>query len=167
METPHVIHLVVPVEQNGIRLDKGLAELRGSSFEESPQGEIFAEFEKGNVLVDGKAATCSDKLQIGQQIQVTLPQPEPLELIPESMEFEILFEDSDVIVVNKPAGLVVHPGAGHPTGTLVHGLLAHCSDLAGIFQPAVLCTWMTSWDCSSIGPVHQWRHCCCEKRQSS
>jgi 23S rRNA pseudouridine1911/1915/1917 synthase len=68
----------------------------------------------------------------GQNVVITLPEPEPVELVPEPMDLAVLYEDSDLIVVDKPAGLVVHPGAGHFSGTLVHGLLAHCQDLSGI-----------------------------------
>jgi 23S rRNA pseudouridine1911/1915/1917 synthase len=63
---------------------------------------------------------------------MTIPQPSPLCLQPEAVAFDVVHEDDAIIVVNKPAGLVVHPAPGHPTGTLVHGLLKHCTDLSGI-----------------------------------
>jgi 23S rRNA pseudouridine1911/1915/1917 synthase len=86
----------------------------------------------GFVLVNGLAAKPSSKLKPNDNVLVTIPTPESLDLVPEPMLLNVLFEDEHLIVVNKPAGLVVHPGPGHAHGTLVHGLLAHCTDLAGI-----------------------------------
>lgn len=88
--------------------------------------------EAGNVLVDGKTARASLKLKGGECIRVEIPPPLPAEPQPEAIPLEVLYEDSDLIVINKPAGLVVHPGAGNSSGTLVNALLAHCSDLSGI-----------------------------------
>ncbi len=84
------------------------------------------------VLVNGQTAKASLKLKGDEQIEVTLPEPEPIEAIPQEIPLDILFEDSAVVVINKPAGMVVHPAAGHATGTLVNALLHHCEDLAGI-----------------------------------
>jgi len=72
------------------------------------------------------------RLKPGDHVEVTLPPPQPLRLDPESVTFELIYEDSWLIVVNKPPGIVVHPAPGHFTGTLVHGLLQHCTDLSGI-----------------------------------
>lgn len=88
--------------------------------------------EAGNVLVDGKTARPSLKLKGDECIRVEIPPPLPAEPQPEAIPLEVLYEDSDLIVINKPAGMVVHPGAGNSTGTLVNALLAHCSDLSGI-----------------------------------
>jgi 23S rRNA pseudouridine1911/1915/1917 synthase len=88
--------------------------------------------EAGNVLVDGKTARPSLKLKGGERIRVEIPPPLPAEPQPEAIPLEVLYEDSDLIVINKPAGMVVHPGAGNSSGTLVNALLAHCSDLSGI-----------------------------------
>jgi len=74
----------------------------------------------------------SYRVRAGDQIVVEIPPAHPVELRPEPIPLEIVYEDGDLLVVNKPAGLVVHPGAGRPTGTLVHALLAHCPDLPGI-----------------------------------
>jgi 23S rRNA pseudouridine1911/1915/1917 synthase len=82
--------------------------------------------------VDGEATRRALRLRGGERVLVRVPDPEPLNLIPEPMALEVLFEDEHLIAVAKPAGLVVHPGAGHRTGTLVHGLLAHCRHLSGI-----------------------------------
>jgi 23S rRNA pseudouridine1911/1915/1917 synthase len=69
---------------------------------------------------------------MNDQIEIKIPDPEVLDVIPEEMDLDIYYEDGDVIVVNKPKGMVVHPAAGHVTGTLVNGLMAHCKDLSGI-----------------------------------
>jgi 23S rRNA pseudouridine1911/1915/1917 synthase len=88
--------------------------------------------EQGLVLLDGKEAKASYKLSIGEEIEVTIPLPQPATAVAEDIPLEILYEDSDVIVVNKAAGMTVHPGAGVSSGTLVNALLAHCTDLSGI-----------------------------------
>jgi len=86
----------------------------------------------GHIALNGKPTKPSQSLQTGQEIQIDIPPPVEVELKPEAIPLDILFEDSDLIVLNKPAGLVVHPAVGHASGTLVNALLAHCSDLAGI-----------------------------------
>jgi 23S rRNA pseudouridine1911/1915/1917 synthase len=88
--------------------------------------------EDGKVSVSGVAATKSLRLKAGDAIEVTVPAPEPLEVLPENIPLSVLFEDGDLIVIDKPPGLVVHPAAGHANGTLVNALLFHCKDLAGI-----------------------------------
>jgi len=87
----------------------------------------------GNILVDGSAAHKSGQL-ISQVnlIQINLPHPKPTHLVPEAISLDVIFENEDVMVVNKPAGMVVHPAAGHSSGTLVHAALAHAPDMAGI-----------------------------------
>ncbi len=86
----------------------------------------------GHITLNGKPTKPSQTLSSGQDIQITIPAPIELDLKPEAIPLTILFEDSDLIVINKPTGLVVHPAAGHASGTLVNALLAHCTDLAGI-----------------------------------
>ncbi len=86
----------------------------------------------GKVLIQGRKARPSSSLSPGQQITVTIPDPEPLEAISQDLPLEILFEDKDIIAINKPAGMVVHPAVGHHLGTLVNALLFHCRDLSGI-----------------------------------
>ena len=86
-----------------------------------------------NVLLNGKAEMSpSRKVRTGQEIMLTIPPPESTEVISEAGELDILFEDEHLIVINKAAGVVVHPSAGHPSGTLVNYLLHHCQDLSGI-----------------------------------
>ena len=87
---------------------------------------------QGCIQVDGVFAKPSHKIKTSEQITIDMPPPEPVELVPEAMPLDILFEDAHLIVINKPPGLVVHPAAGHPSGTLVNGILHHCPDLEGI-----------------------------------
>lgn len=86
---------------------------------------------------------CSDKkykLKAGDRVCVHIPAPEPLDLVPEAIPLDILYEDEHLLIVNKPAGMVVHPSAGHSTGTLVHALLAHCplSSIGGVQRPGIV-----------------------------
>jgi len=111
-----------------MRLDLFICQELGGETRATVQRLIGA----GNVLVDGKTARPSLKLKGGERIQVEIPAPLPAEPQPEAIPLEVLYEDGDLIVINKPAGMVVHPGAGNSSGTLVNALLAHCSDLSGI-----------------------------------
>lgn len=86
----------------------------------------------GHVLVNGAASKPGQKLKTGDQVQVRVPKPQPAELLAEDIAVNVLYQDADLAVVDKPAGLSVHPGPGHPTGTLVNALLAICPDIAGI-----------------------------------
>ena len=89
--------------------------------------------EEGNVLVNGAAVKKNYKSALGDEVSVRLPEPENVEIIPQDIPLDVVFEDDDVIVINKPRGLVVHPAPGHPDGTLVNALLWHCGDsLSGI-----------------------------------
>ena len=87
---------------------------------------------EGRVRVDGRVAKKSHRLETGQEIEVRVPSPEALDAQPENVPLDVLFEDSSLLVVNKPAGMVTHPAPGHPTGTLVNALLGHTDDLSGI-----------------------------------
>ena len=87
---------------------------------------------EGRVRVDGHVARKADRLEAGQEIEVRIPPPEALKAQPEDIALDVLFEDRSLLVVNKPSGMVTHPGPGHPTGTLVNALLAHTDDLSGI-----------------------------------
>ncbi|WP_287266555.1 RluA family pseudouridine synthase [Moorena sp. SIO3A2] len=89
--------------------------------------------EQGNVQVnDHVCISKKAKVQLGDRISLTIPDPKPLELQPEVIPLDILYEDEVLIIINKPAGLVVHPAPGHESGTLVNALLAHCPKLTGI-----------------------------------
>jgi 23S rRNA pseudouridine1911/1915/1917 synthase len=96
---------------------------------------------QGHIQIQDR--TCTDKkyrLKPGDRVCAAIPSPTPLDLIPESIPLDILYEDEYLIIVNKPAGMVVHPSAGHDTGTLVHALLAHCplSSIGGVQRPGIV-----------------------------
>ena len=89
--------------------------------------------ERGAVMSNGRPVRKNDKPAPGQLLEVSLPDPEPIDVIPQDIPLDVVYEDGDVIVVNKPVGLVVHPAPGHPDGTLVNALLYHCGNsLSGI-----------------------------------
>src|SRR5580704_288202 len=120
---------VVANEAAGQRLDQFLR------LEISEHSRAFLQklIEAGQVVVNGAAAKASYKVRAGDKVRVEVPPPRPLETQPENIALDILFEDADLIVVNKPAGLVVHPAAGNYEHTLVNALLYHCrGELAGI-----------------------------------
>jgi len=98
--------------------------------------------ESGEVAVNGETAGKSYKLAGGEDIAVTLPEPEPVEAVPQDIPLDVVYEDADVIVVNKPSGMVVHPAPGHPDGTLVNALLYHCagtlSGIGGALRPGIV-----------------------------
>ena len=98
--------------------------------------------ESGEVAVNGRAVSKSYKLAGGEDIAVTLPEPEPVEAVPQDIPLDVVYEDADVIVVNKPSGMVVHPAPGHPDGTLVNALLYHCagtlSGVGGALRPGIV-----------------------------
>src|SRR3954447_20997320 len=119
--------ITVPAALAGERVDRAVALVTGWS-----RADVQALVDRDAVLVDGRAVAKSHRLNEGDVVEVVdapadaaPPQPQPLPL-------DIVYEDEDVIVVDKPAGLVVHPGAGHPDGTLVNGLLAHAPEVATI-----------------------------------
>lgn len=111
-----------------LRLDVFLSE----KLPDKSRSYIKQLIDAGSVLVSGKSKKSSYKLKMGDRINVSLPQNKQLDLEPENIPLDILYEDSDVVVINKPQGMVVHPASGVFTGTLVNALLYHCSDLSGI-----------------------------------
>jgi 23S rRNA pseudouridine1911/1915/1917 synthase len=115
----------VPDEAAGERLDRFLASLP----EVGSRGVAERLLETGTVLVDGRPLDKSRRLSGGEELEFEPPEPEVTTLEPEQMDLRIAYEDEHLIVVDKPAGLVVHPASGHATGTLVQGLLEH--DIAG------------------------------------
>lgn len=115
-------------EQSDERVDKILSTID----EEWSRTQVQQWIKEGNVLVNGKKIKTNYKVSTDDVIEVHIPEPEVLDVIPEDMNLDVYYEDEDVIVVNKPKGMVVHPAPGHLTGTLVNGLMAHCKDLSGI-----------------------------------
>lgn len=113
----------------GERLDAFLAR----SVENLTRSSAQKLLEEGCVLRNGKPGKKNDKLNTGDEITVTIPEPKAVDIVPKEMPLDIVYEDEDVLVINKPKGLVVHPAAGHPDDTLVNGLLyAMGDDLSGI-----------------------------------
>lgn len=120
--------VVVDESYNGIRIDKYLAEI----LPDFSRSRIQQLIEEGYVEVNDLETKSNYKVKTGDIISAEWPEDEELEVEAEEMDLDILYEDSDVIVINKPKGMVVHPGAGNTKHTLVNGLLAHCKDLSGI-----------------------------------
>lgn len=117
-------------DQTGVRLDKLLSDLAP----ELTRSHAEQLIEAGKVSVnDNECRKGSYKGKEGDLIRVLIPEPEETEILPEEMDIPVLYEDDDIIIVNKPKGMVVHPAPGHNSGTLVNGLLYHCKDsLSGI-----------------------------------
>lgn len=122
-----MVHTILE-QQKGDRIDKVISTLD----EEWSRTQVQQWIKEGNVLVNGQKIKTNYKCSMNDEIEITIPDPELLDVIPEEMDLDIYFEDKDVLVVNKPSGMVVHPAPGHLTGTLVNGLMAHCKDLSGI-----------------------------------
>ena len=99
---------------------------------EMSRSRVAALMTEGRVLVDGRPARKSEAATPGLRVRVSVPAPAPVAAEPEEMPLDVVYEDRDLVVVNKPAGLVVHPAPGHPRGTLVNALLYHVGDLSGI-----------------------------------
>jgi len=115
-------------EQAGERIDKFIAE----RMEELSRTQVQDLIESESILVNEKKSKANYKLRAGDHITLVMPEPEEVTLVAEDIPLDVYYEDSDVIVVNKPRGMVVHPAAGHYSGTLVNALLYHCKDLSGI-----------------------------------
>ncbi len=125
---PHVIEFQIDDPRwDGERLDRVLAEHTGL-----PRNRFKAQ--GATLCCDGRRCKLSRRVQLGSWVSVELPEPEPSELIPEEIELQILYENERVLVIDKPAGLVVHPGAGNPSGTLANALAHHLGSAADRFE---------------------------------
>lgn len=120
------------------RIDKYLSE----QMEELSRSYLQKLLKDGNVKVNGKTVKSNYKLSVGDQICMEIPEATELEIEAEPMDLDILYEDQDIILINKPKGMVVHPAAGHYTGTLVNGLMYHCKDelsgINGVMRPGIV-----------------------------
>ena len=125
-------------EDQQMRLDKYLAE----QFPEQTRSYLQKLIKEGSVLVNGKAVKTGFQLSKGDEVSVSIPEPKELDVEPQQMDLDIVYEDDDVILVNKPKGMVVHPAPGHTTDTLVNGLLYHCKDnlsgINGVARPGIV-----------------------------
>ncbi len=125
-------------EDRGARLDAFLAH----AMEDLTRSAAAKAIEEGRVLVSGKVPSKSLKLTGNETIEFTPEKPAPIDAVPQDIPLDIVYEDDDVIVVNKPSGLVVHPAPGHPDGTLVNALLFHCgaslSGVGGALRPGIV-----------------------------
>lgn len=126
----------IRIKEAGPRLDKALADL--TELSRSQAGE---QIKAGLVLVNGQAQKAKYAVKAGDVVTYELPQEEILDCPPQDLPLDIIYEDADVAVVNKPQGMVVHPSAGHPSGTLVNALLFHIKDLSainGVIRPGIV-----------------------------
>ncbi|MGM7701097.1 RluA family pseudouridine synthase [Pseudalkalibacillus sp. Hm43] len=113
---------------NRERIDKVIS----NEQEDASRTQVQQWIKEQRVKVNGELVKANYKCSAGDEIEIEIPEPEPLEVVPEQMSLDIIYEDQDLVVVNKPRGMVVHPAPGHLKGTLVNGLMAHCGDLSGI-----------------------------------
>ncbi len=119
--------LRVPAESEDTRLDRFLATALTLS-----RSQLQRLIKEGSVLVAGRAAKANQPVKPGQEISIDVPEPIEAAPAPEDLPLPIVYQDKDLIVVDKPAGMVVHPAAGHEGGTMVNALLHHVDDLSGI-----------------------------------
>lgn len=130
--------IIVEESQKGLRIDKFLYD----GIEGKSRSFIASVIENGEATVNGKIVTKSYKVSAGDEVVVTLSEATELEAIPQDIPLDIVYEDEDIIVVNKPKGMVVHPAAGNPDSTLVNALLFHCkgqlSGINGVMRPGIV-----------------------------
>lgn len=121
---------IAEAEQSGERVDKFVTDSLDDPAVSRTQVQEW--IKSGAVQVDGKMAKANVKVAEGNRIVLQIPEPEEAAIIPENIPLEVIYEDSDLIVINKKRGMVVHPAPGHSSGTLVNALMYHCKDLSGI-----------------------------------
>lgn len=130
--------LSVPPESAGARVDKFLA----GALTHVTRSRLKKLFDDALVLLNGETVKPSAKVKSGDAVTVDIPQSGPMEAAAENIPLDVVYEDSDIIIINKPAGMVVHPAVGHFTGTLVHALLGHCgpslSGVGGVERPGIV-----------------------------
>ena len=123
-----MIREIIVGENEGVRIDRYLSGI----CPDLSRSYIQKLLKSDRISANEKVVKSNYKVSLGERISFDVPDPVEPEILPEKMELDILYEDSDLIMVNKPKGMVVHPAAGHLSGTLVNGLLFHCHDLSGI-----------------------------------
>ncbi len=131
------MEFTVNEQENGERLDVFVAAAANAS-----RSQAAKWIEDGAVLLNGKTSNKKMRVAKGDQVSLALPEPEPSEALPENIPLDIVYEDECLLVINKPSGMVVHPAAGNPTGTLVNALLYHCGDslsgIGGVLRPGIV-----------------------------
>ncbi len=120
--------LIIVEDSFGTRLDQYLA----GQLPELSRARIQALIKAGDITVNGKTTKAKTPVEASMRIEVAIPEPEAAEAQPQNIPLRVLYEDADVIVIDKESGMVVHPAAGNPDGTLVNAVLFHCGDLSGI-----------------------------------
>lgn len=129
---------IITQEQVNTRIDKFLSD-KNPDISRSYIQKLLSD---GNILVNGNSAKSNYKLRLGDSISMTIPEPEEIDILPEDIPLDIVFEDSDILIVNKPKGMVVHPAAGHYSGTLVNAIMYHCknqlSSINGVLRPGIV-----------------------------
>ncbi len=137
-ESEQILEYVVNEEHHGIRIDKYLSTIQ----DDLTRSYIQKLIEDGRIILDEKPVKSNFKVKTGQIVQIILPEPIQAEIVPEDLPIDIIYEDKDLIVINKQKGLVVHPAAGHASGTLVNALLYHCSGelsgINGVMRPGIV-----------------------------
>ena len=138
MENKSQYNFVVTQEEEGLRLDRYLTQnvtVRSRSY-------LQKLVKQGSILVNGVVRKSGSEVKSGDRIRVSLPEAVPLEAVPEPIPLDIIYEDDSLLVINKPAGIVVHPGAGHLRHTLVNALLYYCggslSGIGGVLRPGIV-----------------------------
>ena len=130
--------MIVGEDREGIRIDRYLADIEGMPSRSYLQ-KLLAD---GAVTVNQSNVKAKYVVSAGDEFEVLTPEPVELEAQPENIPLDIIYEDNDIVVINKPKGMVVHPGAGHYSGTLVNGLLYHCKDelsgINGVLRPGIV-----------------------------
>ena len=128
---PYEFEILVPAGKKKERLDVFLTH----HVQNATRNKVHRAITEGSVLVNGKSVKPSHKVSPGEVIHITLPKSPPQEALPENIPLDIIHEDADLIIVNKPAGMVTHPAYGNHTGTLVNAMLYHCNHLSAAKDP--------------------------------
>jgi len=128
----------ITAEENGVRLDTFIAQALPDISRSAAQKLM----DNGLVTLNGKTVKKNHKTTAGEVFEIELPEPEETDLVPQDIPLDIVYEDDDVILINKPRGMVVHPAPGHPDGTLVNALMYHCGDslsgIGGVKRPGIV-----------------------------
>lgn len=137
-EVKNIETIKLSSEENGVRIDVWISK----RLEKYSRSYIQKLLNEGLVFVNGSVVKSNYKVRINDEITLQIPQAEVLDIVPESIEIPVLYEDEDILVVNKPKGMVVHPAAGHYSGTLVNALMKYCGDslssINGVIRPGIV-----------------------------